>query len=241
MLVDIAYNFSLDSKGKDPDKYSPTLKKYHKFLWSKTLPTGGELKLIDTFPIKYLSYITPDIQIDFSSDSIANSYKNSQNKEISTIVKQVDSVLVESFRQRNGTIGGYLLFPSQRIDGKMNINGARGFSRVIADRFDLTLECIRLYYRGERSPLHDVLNRYKAFFNLFGDFYGYVDFFLLNDLLDSRGSVKMFLPSEDTFSESGYPKHVEDYLIYRERSMEFVELRNQRIKNSKDEMRSWNT
>jgi hypothetical protein len=238
MFVDIAYNFSLDSHGKDPDKYSPTLRKYHKFLWSKPLPTGGELKLIDTIPNKYLSYITPNAQMEFSSDSITNSYKNSQYREISTIVKQVDYLLVESFLQKNGTIGGYLLFPSQRIDGKMNINGARGFSRVIADRFDLTLECIRLHYQGEKSPLEEVLNRYKTFFNLFSDFHGYVDFFLLNDLLNSRDSVKKFLPREDNFAKSGYPKTVDEYLIYRENSMEFIELRNQRIKNSSNRMSS---
>ena len=113
----------------------------------------------------------------------------------------------------------------------MNINGARGFSRVIADRFDLTLECIRLFYDGKNNPLFDVLARYKAFFNLFEDFDGYVDFFYLNDLLDTNGLVKMFLERQDIFAKSGYPNTKKEYLMYRERTMEFVALRNLRIKN----------
>ena len=46
-----------------------------------------------------------------------------------------------------------------KIDGKMTINGARGFNAKIRDRFDLTLECIRRHYRNEDSPLTDVLGR----------------------------------------------------------------------------------
>ena len=48
--------------------------------------------------------------------------------------------------------------------------------------FDLTLECIRLFYENKESPLSFVFQRYIEFFNLFCDFKGYVDFFLLQDL-----------------------------------------------------------
>ncbi|WP_113903400.1 DUF6994 family protein [Brevibacterium celere] len=37
------------------------------------------------------------------------------------------------------------------------INGARGLHPRIVDRFDLTLECIRRHYRGEPSPLADLV------------------------------------------------------------------------------------
>ena len=65
----------------------------------------------------------------------------------------------------------------------MTINGYRGFNQLIRDRFDLTLECIRLFYLQDKNPLTDVLDRYRDFFNLFTDFKGYVDFFLLQDLV----------------------------------------------------------
>ena len=55
-----------------------------------------------------------------------------------------------------------MVFPSNRVDGKMNINGARGFLRQIADRMDLTLESIRRHFRGEPSPLGATLARYAV-------------------------------------------------------------------------------
>ena len=60
MFIDVAYNFYMDSEGQDPDKYSPTLRKYHQILWSKELPTGGRFELTDTSPAKYLSYLTSE-------------------------------------------------------------------------------------------------------------------------------------------------------------------------------------
>ena len=41
------------------------------------------------------------------------------------------------------------------------------------------------YYRHQDSPLAPALGRYAGFFALFEDFQGYVDFFLLQDLLSS--------------------------------------------------------
>ncbi len=78
----------------------------------------------------------------------------------------------------------------------MTINGSRGLNRSIKDRFDLTLECIRRFYINKESPLTETFQRYASFFNLFHDFGGYVDFFLLQDLVDDGYSVKFFLPFE---------------------------------------------
>jgi hypothetical protein len=43
------------------------------------------------------------------------------------------------------TMGGMMLFPSNVVEGKMTINGARGCHPRLKDRFDLTVECIRLH------------------------------------------------------------------------------------------------
>ncbi len=48
MIIDTNFNFYSDSNGGDPDSSSPTLRKYHKILWSKPLPSGKNLTLIDT-------------------------------------------------------------------------------------------------------------------------------------------------------------------------------------------------
>jgi hypothetical protein len=43
------------------------------------------------------------------------------------------------------------------------MNQARGVSKMIDDRFDLTLECIRRYYKNESSPLFETIKRYSDF------------------------------------------------------------------------------
>ena len=46
MDIDINFNFYSDTpKGKDPDTNSDTLRKYHQFLWSKSLPNGSIFNL----------------------------------------------------------------------------------------------------------------------------------------------------------------------------------------------------
>jgi hypothetical protein len=81
---------------------------------------------------------------------------------------------------------------------------------------------------NEPSPLRDTFERYSDFFGLFGDFQGYVDFFLLQDLVrDSK--VVFFLPFESFEKTGPYPKSVEGYLDYMNNSIAFVKSRNERI------------
>lgn len=122
-----------------------------------------------------------------------------------------------------------LIFPCNKVDGKPSINMERGFNPQIADRLDLTLECIRRYYLNEESPLFETLERYNDFFNLFGDFKGYVDFFLLNDLVSEDYSAIKFLYPFDNFKSVPYPQYIDEYKDYREATIRFLELRNERI------------
>ena len=112
----------------------------------------------------------------------------------------------------------------------MNINGARGTNPKINDRFDLTLECIRRYYLRKDSPLQEVLLRYSDFFELFENFKGYVEFFLLQDLVSNNyESVNFYLPF-DNFKRSAIPINLEEYLIYKNKLLDFVKARSKRIK-----------
>jgi hypothetical protein len=122
-----------------------------------------------------------------------------------------------------------MVFPGNQIDGRCTINVAKGFNSRIADRMDLTLECIRRHYLSEDSPLRNVLGRYREFFALFDDFTGYVDFFLLQDLVkDNRGEVN-FLTPFDNFKTPSRPRTKDAYVAYRDRTIEFIKSRNQRI------------
>jgi hypothetical protein len=109
------------------------------------------------------------------------------------------------------------------------INQARGCTPRIADRFDLTVECVRRHYEGDTThPLAGTFGRYRHFFDLFDSFAGYVDFWLLDDLVDTDGRVKFFLPSDD-FTLPSVPRILADYLAFCERTIEFVTARNERI------------
>jgi uncharacterized protein DUF6994 len=94
------------------------------------------------------------------------------------------------------------------------------------------LECIRLYYLGETSPLAEALIRYEDFFALFEDFKGYTDFFLLQDVVsDNSSAVKFLMPFAD-FGTPPLPESVEAYQVYRRNAMSFVEARNHRMAES---------
>ena len=226
--IDITFNFYSDSGGKDPDSHSPTLKKYHKILWSKPLPSGKIFTLSDTESDSYLTYNSAQEKVSLSSDSISNSYRD--KKVLSSIIKDLTKE-VEEFRSIGSTIGGFILFPNKKIDGKMTINGARGFNQKIADRFDLTLECIRLHYLDKPNPLENVLNQNSSFFKLFESFAGYVDFFLLQDLVNPDYELIYFLPPiKQVFESSPLPESKVEYMQYMQSSTSFTLKRNERIK-----------
>jgi hypothetical protein len=227
MRIDTSFDFRTDASGKDPDAYSATLRQYHKLLWSKPLPCGRPFDLSDTRPGAYLHHQSELGEFLLSSDSVIPTFTRwNSMKHITGLFPEDEN---EAFRAIGYTIGGMMIFPANRVDGKHTINVMRGFTRQIADRFDLTLECIRRYYLGQSSPLGETLSRYSSFFALFGDFDGYVNFFLLQDLLVERGSAVSFFMAFDDFKTSPVPTDRECYQEYRRRSIEFVEARNRRI------------
>lgn len=228
MNISTHFNFNMDTPdGKDPDRYSPTLRAYHKKLWSRVLPDGTYFNLIDNFPDYYLSHKSDHGFFELSSDAITNTYLHT--KRLSRIAEQLSEESRKAFFDACSTIGGYILFPARKVDRKPTINGARGISSQVGDRFDLTLECIRRHYARESHPLEDCLNRYSSFFELFETFRSYVAYFDLQDLIDEEtGDIKFYLPF-DSFQSSPYPATIEDYADYRARTLDFVRARNLRI------------
>lgn len=226
MLVDTTFDVRTDSNGRDPDSASPTLKSYHQLLWSKPLPSGVPFDLVRV-PGSYLTHSSQLGEFKLSSDTISNSLRCSKRR--AGLIAQIPSENLDAFQALGATIGARILFPGNRVDKKPTINVARGFNAQIVDRFDLTLECIRLHYCGEPSPLATALDRYADFFALFETFEGYVDFFLLDDLVQSS-QVKFYLPFDGEFGQP-LPNTVDEYNEYMANTMAFVEARNSRIDN----------
>lgn len=225
MVVDTSFNVYTDAQGGDPDSTSPTLRKYHKILWSKPLPSGKSFNLSDNKHGAYLYHYSELGEYFLGSDAITHSYRNHKRKR--WLTQQVSNEVTELF-DTGSTIGAYTIFPNNRLDGKRTINGARGCNSLIDDRFDLTLECIRLFYLGRQSPLFDALLRYKNFFYLFESFTGYIEFFLLDDLVGENQQIKFYLPF-DNFKTKPAFADIDDYLTYKNRVTDFIKSRNKRI------------
>ena len=226
-MIDTSFDFRSDAGGGDPDKTSQTLRRYHQALWSKPLPRGAAFDLDVTTSGEYLHHLSALGEFFLSSDSVIPTYYS--HGKAKPAVDQLSEEEKEQFLRIGYTIGGMMIVPSNKVDGKQTINGARGFHPRIADRMDLTLECIRRHYLGEPNPLGNVLTRCSNFFALFQDFDGYVDFFLLQDLVaDGAEEVRFFLPFSD-FALPAVPRDLGAYKEYRRRSIEFINARNRRV------------
>ena len=229
LKIDPNFDFRSDVKpGQDPDKYSKTLQAYHKKLWSKPLPSGKHFELNDDGPGALLFHKSELGTYSLSSDSISHSYIFT--KRMQHIVAHFTEERKEEILRPLYTIGQFILFPSNKIDNKATINGARGLNARIVDRFDLTLECIRRHYEGGESPLSDVLERYFKFFELFDNFEGYVNFFLLNDLVSENYSEINFLhPFDSAWPTQPLPKSIDEYEKYISNTIRFVTSRGERM------------
>ena len=234
-MIDINFEFWKEiPKGKDPDKYSPTLQGYHKILWSKPLPNGKKFELTENSPkIPRRLYHNSELgEFVLSSDSIGHTYRSVKIKSIKKIVDQIDDEKIKSFWSVCRSIGGYILFPAKKIDNKLTINCHRGLHPKLIDRWDLSLECIRCFYNKKESPIKETLIRYSDFFNLFQNFKGYVKYFHLEDMVsDDYNSIKFFLPFKG-FNHPPLPANVNEYLTYRKNLMTFIKARNKRIYKS---------
>lgn len=241
-MIDVDFDFTTDSPrywdgfwkrnnglgkgGSDPDASSPTLKSYHQLLWSRELPNGQKMVLEKGNSYNYLSWN----DFRFGSDSIIATFRWRKNQKL--IAQVFDKVgdyktYYENILHASYTIGGMIIFPKH----KASINQNRGRNGLISDRWDMTLECIRRYYNDEDSPLYQTLQSDKSFFDLFVDFQGYVDFFFLQDCVSTNYSSVNNWSGNFDFEKRGIPETIDEYFGYINNELEFLNKRNQRIKD----------
>jgi len=224
-LIDVNYQFHICKNGNekfDIDLQCREIYDYHKVLWQRKLPNGKMLH----FEIRknrggyYLFEMNSKIR--FGSDSILHTYRNYSKGKIKNLIKEFNQNDLNQFYEKLTTIGGYIIFPKH-----MNsLNQRRGNHSLVADRFDITLDSIRKYYRGEKIdyPLRNDLEKDREFFSWFIDFESYVSFFYLDDLVDKKSRRILFF-SED----KPLPTSKASYLIYKANVLSFLEKRNRRI------------
>ena len=234
-----------DCGKKDPDAHSARMRTYHQGLWSgRRLPgqSGRQLSLtpLDTGLVD--SSLAPFFGLEeglyLKSDRTLPTWSAWNN----TAQLREDPALnrrIQAAYPVFDNMGGTVLWPGRKIAGGQSLNQARGFSQKwrIADRLDLTVECIRLAYNGrcgsDVNPLGPALTRYWPFFELFGDFQGYIDFWLLNDLLvEGKEQVRFFLEGTNPYdftSDRPFPTTVAEYGRYLDNAQDFVLKRNERM------------
>ena len=67
------------------------------------------------------------------------------------------------------------------------------------------------------------------FFLLFKNFKGYIDFFLLQDLVSENYNMVNFYLPFDNFERSSIPLNLEEYISYKKKVLNFVAARSKRI------------
>ena len=203
MAIDTTFDFRSDANGKDPDWASPTLRDFHRRLWSRPPPDGRLFELCTSMRGVYLHHQSDGMEFFLSSDAVVATFLRWPER-LQPVVQQFSPEENEYLMHITYTMGGMMVFPGNQIDRKWTINQARGCNRSISDRFDLTVECIRRHYLGEWSPLQDTLGRYRDFFGLFGNFAGYLSFFLLDDIVDARDRLRRYLEQRRELGESEF-------------------------------------
>jgi len=103
MHIDTSFDFRTDSAGRDPDSASPTLREYHRLLWSKPLPCGRLFQLETSRRNAYLYHKSELGEFVLASDSAIPSF--TRWKSMQGIITQFPEEDNEAFRSIGYTIG----------------------------------------------------------------------------------------------------------------------------------------
>ena len=73
-MIDVWFDCRRDANNKDPDQHSQTLKRYHAELWTRKLPDGRQLTMLDQGV--YLVASDGRWHIPVSSDNMAATFRS---------------------------------------------------------------------------------------------------------------------------------------------------------------------
>ncbi|PPB48023.1 hypothetical protein C4K88_16360 [Arthrobacter pityocampae] len=233
---DTSFDYKSDKPAKsrpDADRDSRRLRMDHELLWTKKLNSG--VLFAPTAPsVRRKGYLIFEDAAGahhwYGSDAITASYTRwLRPKPLVDAIAGLNEEQRSRYLDPQYTIGSSMIWPVRKKD-RPTMNTARGLRPVIADRMDLTLECIRRHYTGESgNPLSDVTRAYEDFFALFDGFKEFVDFFHFKDLVTlDYDAIQFYLPF-DNFERSGTPATTDEYVAYRDATLTFIARRENRM------------
>lgn len=124
-MIDTTFDVRADAAGKDPDTWSPTVCRYHRFLRSRPLPGGPVFELVTPGrPPYYFRHSSVVGEFVLSSDAFIPTY--TRYGVAWGIIDRIPAAEHDRFNRIGYTIGGLILWPANRVDGKWTINQARG-------------------------------------------------------------------------------------------------------------------
>lgn len=242
-VFDTSFDYKADTPSAtnpDADKDSQLLRWDHELLWSKQLPSGGGpfAPKVTTRRREYLIVTDADNERHcYGSDAITSSYTNwvkpkkPRSKALVEAIAGLDAKQRARYLHPPYTIGSAMIWPVRTKD-RDTVNRVRGRNILIADRMDLTLKCIQLHYAGKAGhPLEKATTAYEDFFELFGTFKGFVDFFHFQDLITPGSDyqdIEYFL-EPNGFNRAGTPASTPEYIEYRENVLTFIKKRSVRM------------
>lgn len=107
--IDIAFDFRSDTPpGKDPDRHSKTLRRYHTLLWTKALPSGAPFELKARGG--YFHYRSERGEIWLSSDTVIPTFDWEPH-----IQRWIPKDELDAFNAIGYTIGGMMVFPAGAV------------------------------------------------------------------------------------------------------------------------------
>lgn len=125
MEVDVRFDLRSGTHGRDPDRFSSTLRGYHKLLWSKELLDGTLFELDDDVPEVSPRHVSHRGRFVLASNSMLPSVATW--KAMAGVLRQLPSAGIESFRTLTYAIGGMIVFPGNCIDAHPTLNGAASY------------------------------------------------------------------------------------------------------------------
>ena len=121
--IDTGFDFRTDARGRDPDAYSPTLRRYHRQLWSKPLPSGKLFDLTDATPGAYLHHSSSLGRFSLASDSVVPTFR--RWKSMKPIIDEVSTAELDEFQALGHTIGRFREFSGFGDKGPIRQGGSR--------------------------------------------------------------------------------------------------------------------